>query len=196
MPDAPRFSCAIRTGYSARFNSPAIDHRAPPSCGAFFCPMFIAVNHGRPASPVPLETYGPPPRCRLKRMARGPWPMVAGPWSGRRARCLRICSMSPDLLDRICSIGCARSAVLDRLCSIGCARQPARRSMSCFAHRVPCALHHGPRSGHHGARVPLLDSASEINDLGRAAHESGPRGGGATAPALFQINNPVKNDMG
>ena len=170
---------------------------------------------------MPLETYG---------VAHGRWPMVRSPCSigcarGRCARSAvlevavldRLCSKQDiermsisaqavlfpprAVLDRLCSIGCARSAVLDRLCSIGCARgrrarQPARRSMSCFARHGPGSAHHAPCSAHHGSRVPLPDSLSEINGLGRTAHESGPRGGGATAPALFQINNPVKNDMG
>ena len=44
-------------------------------------------------------------------------------------------------------------------------------------------------------RVLDTDSANDSNDLSRSIRESGPRGGGAMASALFRKNNPVKNDM-
>jgi len=40
-----------------------------------------------------------------------------------------------------------------------------------------------------------LIPSNDSNDLSRSIRESGPRGGGAMASALFRKNNPVKNDM-
>ena len=40
-----------------------------------------------------------------------------------------------------------------------------------------------------------LIPSNDSNDLSRSIRESGPRGGGAMASALFHENNPVKNDM-
>ena len=48
---------------------------------------------------------------------------------------------------------------------------------------------------YNGTRFLDTDSVNDSNDLSRSIRESGPRGGGAMASALFRENNPVKNDM-
>ena len=54
----------------------------------------------------------------------------------------------------------------------------------------------GPWFEHHGSRVLTTESSTENRRKLPFFRESAPRGGGAMASALFQINNPVKNDMG
>ena len=54
----------------------------------------------------------------------------------------------------------------------------------------------GPWFDHHGSRVLTTESSTENRRKLPFFRESAPWGGGAMASALFQINNPVKNDMG
>jgi len=60
---------------------------------------------------------------------------------------------------------------------------------------VPGARCPVPRITYNGARVLGTGSVNDSSDLSRSIRESGPRGGGATASALFRENNSVKNDM-
>jgi len=62
--------------------------------------------------------------------------------------------------------------------------------------RGPWSVVRGPWFEHHGSRVLTTESSTENRRKPPKIRDSGPRGGGAMASALFQINNPVKNDMG
>ena len=105
---------------------------------------------------------------------------------GYRAPCATSCRLlslaAPDQID-----SGARFSVSGRQAA---GRQAAGRPGSRFS-----VLVYVIRLTYNGRRVLDTDFVNDFNDLSRSIRESGPRGGGAMASALFRENNPVKNDM-